>query len=52
MEQPDIVVQLIDTYFVDVEIILSELTSYSDFPNVDFSKLALLANKVKEKSSW
>ncbi|KAF3455287.1 hypothetical protein FNV43_RR05735 [Rhamnella rubrinervis] len=51
MEQPDIVVQLIDTYFVDVEIILSELTSYSDFPNVDFSKLALLADKVKEKSS-
>ncbi|KAH7542027.1 hypothetical protein FEM48_Zijuj02G0029900 [Ziziphus jujuba var. spinosa] len=51
MEQPDLVVQLIDAYLVDVEMILSELTSYSDFPDVDFSKVTLLAHKVKDRSS-
>ncbi|GMY15851.1 histidine-containing phosphotransfer protein 5-like [Fagus crenata] len=51
-EEPEHVLQLIDTYFVDVEITLSELTSYIDCPDVDFSKLAELAHKVEERSSW
>ncbi|KAK4607720.1 hypothetical protein RGQ29_001511 [Quercus rubra] len=49
-EEPEHVVQLIDKYFVDVETILSELTSKIDCPDVDFSKLSELAHKVDERS--
>ncbi|XP_065634455.1 histidine-containing phosphotransfer protein 5 isoform X2 [Quercus suber] len=49
-EEPEHVVQLIDKYFVEVETILSELTSKIDCPDVDFSKLSELAHKVDERS--
>ncbi|XP_050281211.1 histidine-containing phosphotransfer protein 5-like [Quercus robur] len=49
-EEPEHVVQLIDKYFVDVETILSELTSKIDCPDVDFSKLSELVHKVDERS--
>ncbi|OMO70159.1 hypothetical protein CCACVL1_19077 [Corchorus capsularis] len=44
-------VQLINTYCLDVESILSKLESYIDLPKVDFSKLAPLAAEVGERSS-
>ncbi|XP_062170956.1 histidine-containing phosphotransfer protein 1-like [Alnus glutinosa] len=50
VEEPEHVVQLIDTYFTDVETILSELTIYIDYPDFDFSKLAALAHKIEERS--
>lgn len=50
-EEPDHVVQLINTYCIDVESILFELGSYIDLPDVDFSKLAALAQQVEERSS-
>ncbi|KAG6632144.1 histidine-containing phosphotransfer protein 1-like isoform X1 [Carya illinoinensis] len=50
LEEPEHVVQVIDTYLIDVETILSELTSYMDCPEVDFSTLATLSNKVEERS--
>ncbi|XP_034687305.1 histidine-containing phosphotransfer protein 3-like isoform X4 [Vitis riparia] len=49
-EQPDAVVRLIDTYILDVERILSNLKSYIDLPDVDFSKLAVEICKIEEKS--
>ncbi|XP_019075879.1 histidine-containing phosphotransfer protein 3 isoform X1 [Vitis vinifera] len=49
-EQPDAVVRLIDTYILDVERILSNLKSYIDLPDVDFSKLAVEIYKIEEKS--
>ncbi|GLT66422.1 hypothetical protein SLA2020_387870 [Shorea laevis] len=50
VEEPENVVQLIDTYFIDVETILSELTTYIDYPDFDFSKLSTLVHKVEERS--
>ncbi|XP_021901401.1 histidine-containing phosphotransfer protein 1-like isoform X2 [Carica papaya] len=50
VEQPDHVVQLINAYCTNVEIILSEIESYSH-PDVDFSKLTSLARQVEERSS-
>ncbi|KAJ6985914.1 hypothetical protein NC653_023749 [Populus alba x Populus x berolinensis] len=50
-EEPDHVVRLINTYSIDVESILFELGSYIDLPDVDFSKLAALAQQVEERSS-
>ncbi|KAG7950582.1 hypothetical protein I3843_13G121700 [Carya illinoinensis] len=50
LEEPEHVVQVIDTYLIDVETILSELTSYMDRPEVDFSTLATLSHKVEERS--
>ncbi|KAJ6692984.1 hypothetical protein OIU79_014675 [Salix purpurea] len=50
-EEPDHVVQLINTYCIDVESILSELGSFIDLPDVDFSKLVALAQQVEESSS-
>lgn len=50
-EEPDHVVRLINTYCIDVESILFELGSYIDLPDVDFSKLAALAQQVEERSS-
>ncbi|KAG6763080.1 hypothetical protein POTOM_033612 [Populus tomentosa] len=50
-EEPDRVVRLINTYCIDVESILFELGSYIDLPDVDFSKLAALAQQVEERSS-
>ncbi|OMO89097.1 histidine-containing phosphotransfer protein 1-like protein [Corchorus olitorius] len=44
-------VQLINTYCLDVESILSKLESYIDLQKVDFSKLAALAAEVGERSS-
>ncbi|VVA34350.1 PREDICTED: histidine-containing [Prunus dulcis] len=48
---PDCAVRLINIYLLDVERMLSELTSLSDLPDVDFSKLATLARSIEEKSS-
>ncbi|XP_024019267.1 histidine-containing phosphotransfer protein 1 [Morus notabilis] len=48
---PDFVVQLVDTYFAEMETLLAELSSHSDLPALDFSKLAVLAGKVKDLSS-
>ncbi|CAK7329337.1 unnamed protein product [Dovyalis caffra] len=50
-EEPDHVVQLINTYCIDVEAILFELTSYIDHLDVDFSKVAALAQQVEERNS-
>ncbi|XP_017982040.1 PREDICTED: histidine-containing phosphotransfer protein 1-like isoform X3 [Theobroma cacao] len=44
-------VQLINTYCLNVETILSKLESYIDLPNVDFSNLAALATEIEERSS-
>ncbi|PON47493.1 Signal transduction histidine kinase, phosphotransfer (Hpt) domain containing protein [Trema orientale] len=52
IREPDFVVQLIDTYLVDMETLLSELTIFSDSLDVDFSKLALLARNAKGLSAW
>ncbi|KAK8550802.1 hypothetical protein V6N12_039488 [Hibiscus sabdariffa] len=43
--------QLINTYCLDVESIISQLASYIDLPDVDFSKLAALTTEVAERSS-
>ncbi|CAB4283000.1 unnamed protein product [Prunus armeniaca] len=50
-EDPDCALRLINIYLLDVERMLSELTSLSDLPDVDFSKLATLARSIEEKSS-
>ncbi|KAK9943224.1 hypothetical protein M0R45_008840 [Rubus argutus] len=50
-EEPDCVVRLINMYFIDVETILSKLRSYSELPDVDYSRLAVLAREIQEKSS-
>ncbi|KAL5579851.1 hypothetical protein UlMin_012293 [Ulmus minor] len=50
-EEPASFVQMINTYLVDVETILSELTSKSDLPNADYSKLVVLVHKLNEMSS-
>ncbi|XP_022730793.1 histidine-containing phosphotransfer protein 2-like [Durio zibethinus] len=44
-------VQLINMFCLEVESILSQLASYIDLPNVDFSKLAVLAAELGERSS-
>ncbi|XP_057954700.1 histidine-containing phosphotransfer protein 1-like [Malania oleifera] len=49
-EKPDSVVQFISMYCDDVGAIISELKSYIDLPDVDFSRLAAEARKVEEKS--
>ncbi|PON38197.1 Signal transduction histidine kinase, phosphotransfer (Hpt) domain containing protein [Parasponia andersonii] len=52
IREPDFVVQLINTYLVDMETLISELTIFSDSLDVDFSKLALLARNAKGLSAW
>ncbi|KAJ9188697.1 hypothetical protein P3X46_000067 [Hevea brasiliensis] len=52
VEEPDHVVQLINTYCLDVEAILSELASNTDLPEVNFSHLETLAHQVEEKSMY
>ncbi|KAK7324871.1 hypothetical protein VNO77_28769 [Canavalia gladiata] len=49
--EPDCVVQLIEAYFADVEMILSELSRHVDNPKADFCKLASLAHEIKDRST-
>ncbi|XP_050208279.1 uncharacterized protein LOC126657597 isoform X2 [Mercurialis annua] len=50
VEEPDRVVQLINTYCTDVEAILLELTRYMELPEVNFLNLEALAHQIEEKS--
>ncbi|XP_039066374.1 histidine-containing phosphotransfer protein 1-like isoform X2 [Hibiscus syriacus] len=47
----DHLVQLINTYCLDAESIISQLDSHIDLPDVDFSKLDALAAEAVERSS-
>ncbi|XP_020204079.1 histidine-containing phosphotransfer protein 1-like [Cajanus cajan] len=49
--ETDRAVQMIETYFADVEKILFELSRHVDNPTVDFSKLASLAREIEDKSA-
>ncbi|XP_061340743.1 histidine-containing phosphotransfer protein 3-like isoform X2 [Gastrolobium bilobum] len=49
--EPDSVVRLIETYFADVGMILSELSLHVDTLKVDFAKLASLAREIEDKST-
>ncbi|KAG5114595.1 hypothetical protein JHK82_037864 [Glycine max] len=49
--EPDRVVQLIETYFSNVEMILFELSRHVDNPKVSFCKLASLAREIEDKST-
>ncbi|GAB4824728.1 hypothetical protein Ancab_007593 [Ancistrocladus abbreviatus] len=52
LADPDFIVQLIHTYCTDVGMLLLEMMHCTHLPDVDFSKLTALAQKVEEKSSW
>ncbi|XP_015580814.2 uncharacterized protein LOC107262049 isoform X1 [Ricinus communis] len=52
VEEPDRVMQLINTYCIDVEAILLELTSDMDLPEVNFSNMEALARQIEEKSLY
>ncbi|XP_048136695.1 uncharacterized protein LOC115734336 [Rhodamnia argentea] len=49
-DEPDAIIKLITSYFVDVEAVLSELTRSIDSSEADFDQLAAQANTIKEKS--
>ncbi|XP_031272979.1 histidine-containing phosphotransfer protein 1-like isoform X2 [Pistacia vera] len=51
IEEPDFVEQLINTYCMNVEAVLSELTSCINLSHVDYSQLAVLARQVEDRSS-
>ncbi|KAJ0083709.1 hypothetical protein Patl1_30456 [Pistacia atlantica] len=51
IEEPDFVEQLINTYCMNVEAVLSELTSCISLSHVDYSQLAVLARQVEDRSS-
>ncbi|XP_027342438.1 histidine-containing phosphotransfer protein 1-like isoform X2 [Abrus precatorius] len=49
--EPDCVVQLIETYFEDVETMLSEIYRHIDNSKADFRKLASLAREIEDRST-
>ncbi|XP_044482706.1 histidine-containing phosphotransfer protein 1-like isoform X6 [Mangifera indica] len=49
-EEPDFIEGLINTYCMSVEAILSELTSCINVSHVDYSRLAVLARQVENRS--
>ncbi|WCJ41780.1 hypothetical protein M5689_022624 [Euphorbia peplus] len=51
-EEPDCVLQLINTYCSDVKKILLELESYTDFPEVDYLNLEAIVREIEAKSSY